>query len=71
MFAPFGVEALQIFATNQNIINSLPGFATQKIGGEIYEGVIVNSEQVSMPAKQAISKVRGIKKESKKNQTRY
>jgi len=66
VFAPFGSEALHIFASSQNILDKLPKVSRQKIDGEIYDGVIVDANNAVMSADQSISKVRGLKIKSNK-----
>jgi len=63
IYPPFGVEVLQVFATNIDILDELPNTQTQKIDGEEYE-VIVDEKQKHVSAKRSISKMRGLKKKS-------
>lgn len=65
VYAPFGAEALHIFSASQNILDRLPLFSTQKIDGEMYDGVIVGRNNAALPASRSISQVRGLKRKSK------
>ncbi len=63
IYPPFGVEVLQVFATNIDILDELPNIQTQKINGEEYD-VIVDKNKKTISAKRSISNMRGLKKKS-------
>ena len=60
VYPPFGVEVLQIFATNIDIIKELPHTKTTLIDGQEYD-VIVDKNKSAMPATQSIQNFRGLK----------
>lgn len=64
--APFGVEFLQIFASNTNPMYTLPNIATQDIDGELFDGVILDTNGNLMSASNAIKLTRGLKRKKKK-----
>ena len=60
VYPPFGVEVLQVFATNLNIANKLPYTKPKLIDGEEYD-VIVDKYEQTLNANRSIAKMRGLK----------
>ncbi|MEA3554045.1 MAG: DUF4384 domain-containing protein, partial [Campylobacterota bacterium] len=61
VYPPFGVEVLQVFATNIDILKQLPYTQIQNINGEEYD-VIVDENKKTMVAARSISNMRGLKR---------
>ena len=57
---PLGVEVLQVFATNLNIVNNLPYTKTKLIDAEEYDVVVDKYDQI-LYANRSITKMRGLK----------
>ena len=64
VYPPFGVEAIQVFASSESILHRLPRVRTRNIDGEIYEGVIVDPVGRPMEASRSIRKIRDIKQDA-------
>lgn len=61
VYPPFGVEVLQVFATNIDILKQLPYTEIKSIDGEEYD-VIVDKNKKTMIATRSISNIRGLKR---------
>lgn len=61
VFAPFGAEALHLFASSEDILDKLPESATKRIDGEEYEGVIIGKGGAILEAARSIALTRGLK----------
>jgi len=61
IYPPFGVEVLQVFATNIDILDQLPYTEVKSIDGAEYD-VIVDKDKIVMLASRSISNFRGIKR---------
>jgi hypothetical protein len=64
VYPPFGVEVLQLFATNIDILNQLPSTQAKNINGKEYD-VIVDKNKKAMVATRSISNMRGLKLKKK------
>ena len=61
VYPPLGVEVLQVFATNIDILKQLPYTQLQNINGEEYD-VIVDKNKKIIKATKSISSMRGLKR---------